>query len=36
MHEPLIYTIVKPRIAGWLKPRLSDVSITTERSISSA
>jgi FAD-dependent urate hydroxylase len=36
MHEPLVYNIIKPRIAGWLKPRLSDVSITTERSVSAA
>jgi len=36
VHEPLIYHFIRPRIAGWLKPRLSRVPITTARSISSA
>ena len=36
VHEPLIYHFVRPRIAGWLKPRLSRVPITTGRSIGSA
>jgi cation diffusion facilitator CzcD-associated flavoprotein CzcO len=36
LHEPLVYHFIKPRIAGWLKPRLSDVPITTDRSVSSA
>jgi len=36
VHEPLIYHFIRPRIAGWLKPRLSRVPITTGRSISSA
>ena len=35
VHEPVIYHYVRPRIAGWLKPRLSDVPITMNRSISS-
>ena len=35
VHEPLIYHFVRPRIAGWLRPRLSDVPITTDRSITS-
>jgi cation diffusion facilitator CzcD-associated flavoprotein CzcO len=36
VHEPLVYYFAKPRIAGWLKPRLSQVPITTGRSIGSA
>jgi FAD-dependent urate hydroxylase len=35
VHEPLIYHFIRPRIAGWLKPRLSGVPINTGRSISS-
>lgn len=35
-HEPVIYHFVKPRIAGWLKPRLADVPINMNRSISTA
>ncbi len=35
VHEPLVYYFIKPRIAGWLKPRLSGVTLTTGRSISS-
>lgn len=34
-HEPLIYHFARPRGAAWLKPRLSQVPLTTERSISS-
>ncbi len=36
MQEPLFYRITKPGGAAWLKPRLSQVQITTGRSISSA
>jgi hypothetical protein len=35
MHEPFIYKITKPGGAAWLKPRLSQVPITTGRSITS-
>jgi len=35
LHEPLIYHIARPAGAAWLKPRLSEVPITTGRSISS-
>jgi cation diffusion facilitator CzcD-associated flavoprotein CzcO len=36
VHEPLVYRFIRPRIAGWLKPRLSDVPIMTGRSVVSA
>jgi cation diffusion facilitator CzcD-associated flavoprotein CzcO len=36
LHEPLVYHFTSPRAAGWLKPRLSRVPITTGRSVSSA
>jgi len=34
-HEPLIYHFIRPRIAGWLKPRLSDVPIAIGSSVRS-
>lgn len=36
VHEPLVYHFIRPRIAGWLKQRLSQVPITTDRSVISA
>jgi FAD-dependent urate hydroxylase len=35
VREPLVNHFIKPRIAGWLKTRLSSVPITTGRSIDS-
>lgn len=36
MHESLVYRFIRPRIAGWLKPRLQRVPITMDRSVVSA
>ena len=36
VREPLVYHFVRPRIAGWLKSRLSRVTITTGSSINAA
>ena len=35
VHEPLVYHFARPRGAAWLKPRLSQVPISTNLSISS-
>jgi cation diffusion facilitator CzcD-associated flavoprotein CzcO len=36
LHEPIVYRFIRPRIAGWLKPRLTEVQLSMGRSISSA
>jgi FAD-dependent urate hydroxylase len=35
LREPIVYHFIRPRIAGWLRTRLAEVPISTDRSVGS-